>query len=194
MGQDENYDPLTGVLTIKWAREKLDFLVAHSSQVALIMIDVDRMKLLNDTYGHYRGDEELIRIAREIEKISGANTDALVCRFGGDEFLIVLNEASSETAHQIAEKIRASQKPIFIRSDEKEIAALTLSIGIAHFPTHVSTSEGLMRAADLALIKAKDSGRLPDGTPYIGRNRVMAIGDFLDEFPEQSAKFLNQPE
>ncbi len=100
----------------------------------------------------------------------------------------MLPDASLEMAREVAETIRASRKPIFVVPDKKEIVTLTLSLGIAHFPTHASGAQNLLEAADLACFKAK-GGRLPDGTRY-GSNRVMAIGDFWDEFPDQSARFL----
>ena len=186
--QNEERDQLTGLRKGKWVFERLENILGHNGQIVLILIDIDHFKAFNDGQGHQRGDEKIVEIARGIEKLSGANS--LVFRWGGDEFGVILYESSLEKAREIGEVIRANQKLIFVTPDQKEIATLTLSLGIAHFPTHVTNAENLARAADLALLKAKDGGRLPDGTSYVGRNRVMAIGDFWDEFPEQSARFL----
>lgn len=193
--QNQNRDELTGVWNRKYALERLESAVGKCAQVALIYADIDRLKSFNDQMGHIAGDEKIIEIAREIENLSGENS--LVFRFGGDEFGVILPETSLEKARQIAETIRAHRKPFPLMVweskmtyDKKEIAALTLSLGVAHYPTHVSSAQNLFHAADVALLKAKRGGRLPDGTSYIGRNRVMAIGDFWDEFPEQSARFL----
>ncbi|MBW3637761.1 MAG: GGDEF domain-containing protein [Armatimonadetes bacterium] len=187
--QNEERDPMTGLWKGKWVVERLENILGHNGQIALLLIDIDRFKAFNDQQGHERGDEKIVEIAREIESLSGKSS--LVFRLGGDEFGVILYEASLQKAREIAETIRAHRKPESLTThDEKEIAALTLSIGIAHCPDHAQNAQNLVQAADLALLKAKDGGRLPDGTNYIGRNHVMAIGDFWDEFPDQSARFL----
>ncbi|HEX9998220.1 MAG TPA: GGDEF domain-containing protein [Abditibacterium sp.] len=190
--QNEIRDGLTGLLTPKDGLGKLEMAVRNCAEVALVFVDIDYFKTYNEFFGHGSGDEKLVEIAREIENGSGEN--ALVFRYGGDEFGVIFYESPLENARQIAEKIRAARKPVFVTSSGKEVATLTLSLGIAHFPTHVSNAENLLAAAYLALLKAKgegkEGGRWPDGTPYSARNRVMAIGDFLDDFPEQSARFL----
>jgi diguanylate cyclase (GGDEF)-like protein len=186
---NENRDPLTGLWNRKYALERLENAVEDGEQVAFIFIDIDRMKSFNDQRGHQQGDEKIIEIGREIEFSSGRN--ALCSRFGGDEFGVIVFNTTLQEARDLAEKIRAHRKPYLMKTwDGKEVVALTLSLGIAHFPTHVINSQNLLYAVEIALLKAKRGGRLPDGTPYIGRNRVMAFGDFLDEFPEQSARFL----
>ena len=195
----ENRDSLTGLWKREYAFGILENILGHNGQVALILIDVDRMHAFQnyvgraeDYRGYSKGDKKLIEIAREIESLSGKNSH--VFRYGGDEFGVILYETSLEEAREVAEKIRAHRASFFVESGEKQIETLTLSLGIAHFPTHVSNAENLLAAADLALLKAKgqgkEGGRWPDGTPYSARNRAMAIGDFLDDFPEESVKFL----
>ncbi|HEX8464760.1 MAG TPA: GGDEF domain-containing protein [Abditibacterium sp.] len=184
---NQNRDPLTGLWKHRYAFEKLKEAVATCSQVALIFIDIDHLKSFNDQWNHNLGDERIIEIARGIEATVG--DDCLACRYGGDEFLVIMPQCSLQKACEVAESLRAQRKPVFVTPDKTEVAALTLSLGLAHFPKHVSSAEGLIYAADLALLKAKRGGRLPDGTTYTGRNRVMVIGDFLDEFPHQSAVF-----
>ena len=168
--------------------------VENCAQVALIFIDIDRLHPFNHQSGHSLGDKNINEIAREIETASGENT--LVIRYGGDEFGVILPEVSLETAREIAEIIRLHRQAFFVEVNGKSVETLTLSLGIAHFPTHASSAQNLLEAADLALLKAKgegkQGGRWPDGTHYTGRNRVIAIGDFLDDFPEQSARFLRQ--
>ncbi len=188
----EHRDPLTGVCNRKYVFGIADGILGHNGQIALILIDVDRMKPYQDAFGFGEGDKRLKEIAREIELLSGENP--LVFRYGGDEFGVILYESSLETARKIAETIRAHRQPIMVKWREGIVETLTLSLGIAHFPTQVSSWENLLDAAYLALLKAKGEGkhggRRLDGTPYIARNRVMAIGDFFDDFPEQSARFL----
>lgn len=190
---DENRDPLTGLATWKHVQGILPGILNGNGQVALIFVDVDHFKDYNEFFGALRGDEKLVEIGRGIQSSSGEG--ALVFRFGGDEFGIILVEASLDDAREVAEGIRCSSDEVRLTLwDKTEYRMLTLSLGIAHFPTHVSNAENLLRAADLALMKAKGQGkrggRWSDGTPYTGRNRAMAIGDFRDDFPEQSAEFL----
>ncbi len=185
-------DSLTGLPTSRAGLAFLDDSVEHNSQVALLLCDVDRLMYVNAEFGHLRGDEELRRIARDLERVCAPSP---VFRFGGDEFVIVLPEQSLEGAREVAARILASQPPVEILATSvgrgTPIATLSFSIGIALFPTHALSAEKLLHAADIALLKAKDGGRLPDGTAYSGRNRAMAWGDFLDEFLDQSAQFLN---
>ncbi len=183
----ESLDALTGLGNLRAARSLLENLIESEQQFALLYCDVDLFKWVNEMLGHYRGDEELCRIARDLERICWPFP---VFRTSGDEFLIVLPEHSSEQAREVAEQILASQRPfaVFIEGYGE---SLTFSIGFALFPDHALDAEKLLQAADVALWKAKSGGRLSDGTPYVGRNRVMTWGDFLDEFPDQSARFLN---
>ena len=134
-----------------------------------------------------RGDEELCRIARDLERICAPYP---VCRFGGDEFVIILHEVSLEAAREVADKILASQPPQQAPSGGGT-PFMSFSIGFALFPTHATNAENLLIVADMALFRAKESGRLPDGTAYTGRNRAMTWGDFLDESSDQSTRFSN---
>lgn len=185
----ENVDALTGLANWKYVRGILPGILGHNGQVALILIDINRFKAFQDFHGREKGTAKLKEIARAIADCCGSET--LVFRFGGDEFGAILYEASLEQARELAEEIRAQHTPVWVEVGGKTVSTNTLSLGIAHFPTHVSSAEDLIVAADLALLKARQDGRLSDGTAYVGENRVMAIGDFVDEFPEQSAKFLN---
>ncbi|BCM91045.1 diguanylate cyclase DosC [Abditibacteriota bacterium] len=183
----EKRDPLTGLFSRRTGHEILSNFVEHFSRVALLLCDVDRFKSLNECFGHMRGDEELCRIARDLERICAPYP---VCRMGGDEFIIVLHEVSLQQARDVADKILASQPPQLVPAGG-EAPFMSFSIGFALFPIQATSAEHLLHAADVALLKVKRGGRLPDGTPYTGRNRAMTWGDFLDEFPEQSARFLN---
>jgi diguanylate cyclase (GGDEF)-like protein len=142
-----------------------------------------------DHFGLPEGDARLKEIAREIEEFSGEG--ALVFRYGGDEFGVILYESSLEKAREVAETIRARRVPVEIQTKPFPTVALTLSLGIAHFPTDAPSEKYLFWAAELALLRAKRMGQLPFGlTSSIGRNRVMAISDFRDDFPLQSAECL----
>jgi len=186
---DKSHDALTEIWNRQTGLVALEKAVEEKRNVGLILCDVDHTKRFNDQFGHAKGDEKLIEIARSIQLCAGADT--VTCRFGGDAFLVVCPDLSLAETKQRAEAIHDHQQPISLGEEGKEkFLSLTFSIGVAHFPTHVENAEALLWAADLALLKAKRPGRLPDGTAYTGRNRVMAIGDFLDEFPHESARFL----
>jgi len=182
-------DALTCLFSRQAAMGILHKSLEHNGQVALLFCDVDQLRYLNVEFGHERGDAELQRIARDLERTCAPYP---VYRFGGDEFLVILPEHSLEQARQMAERILASQPPFVVLHDGvRPVETLSLSIGFALFPTHALSAEKLFWAADIALLKAKRGGRLPDGMPYSGRNRALTWGDFLDEFPHQSAEFLN---
>lgn len=182
-------DALTGLISWQTAKAILQDSLEHNGQVALLYCDVDRISNFNAEFGHKRGDAELQRIARDLERICAPYP---VCRLGGEEFLIILQEHSLEQAREVAEQILASQPPLLVLHDGvRLVETLSFSIGLALFPTHALSAENLLRAADIALLKAKRGGRLPDGAPYSGRNRALTWGEFLDEFPQESAQFLN---
>lgn len=182
-----NRDPLTGLMSRQTGLEILSNFVERFDSVALLFCDVDHFYTINEMLGHIRGDEELCRIARDLERICAPSP---VCRMGGDEFAIVLHEVSLQQAREVADKILAFQPPQMMPV-AGQAPFMSFSIGIARFPTHATNAENLLIMADKALMKAKEGGRLPDGTPYTARNRAMTWGDFLDESPHESARFLN---
>jgi len=182
-------DPLTGVGSGRASQEVLHASIEHNRPVGLLLCDVDNLRYINAEFGPERADAELRRIARDLERICAP---CPVFRLGGDEFLVILHERSPEQTRDLAQRILKSQPPLTVWHDGvRPVETLSLSIGFALFPTHALTAENLLRATDIALLKSKDGGRLPDGTPYVGRNHALTWGDFLDEFPEQSAEFLN---
>ncbi|CAM6240500.1 Diguanylate cyclase DosC [Enterobacter hormaechei] len=126
------------------------------TKLSTLLIDVDKFKQINDTWGHNTGDEIL-------RKVSGAFYDNVrtcdyVFRYGGDEFLIVLTEISEVDALRIAERIRRRVEKIKVNSPIGDIIPLSLSIGVAMFNGHPDY-ERLIQAADEALYGAKRRGR-----------------------------------
>ncbi len=186
-------DSLTGLGSRHAFLQTLEGSLRFCGRVALLLCDVDRFKVWNDAFGHKRGDRELRRIARDLKQICAPFQ---VFRFGGDEFVIVLHEHSIEQAREVAAQILASQVPRVVLVNGAPVEAMSFSIGFALFPDHALDAEKLLAAADVALMKLKGQGGprgplLPDGTPLPRGNRALAWGDFLDEFPDQSAGFLN---
>ena len=122
------------------------------------MIDVDHFKKYNDRQGHPAGDEALRTVARII---SEDRRQVDVCaRYGGEEFAIVLHDVTRDSAVEIADKIRARVASASIaHADKQPLGRLTVSIGVAACPQDAQTAEGLLEAADVALYRAKKSGR-----------------------------------
>ena len=153
-------DQLTGLLNKQTTEELITSLLEKDhkkkSKGALLMIDVDKFKHVNDTYGHIAGDRVLMAIGNIIhESFKGMD---IAGRIGGDEFMVYLRDIdSSSTALQLAAKISDRARHLF--PDEPLGKCVSLSIGIALFPEHSKNFEDLYRAADKALYYVKERGR-----------------------------------
>jgi diguanylate cyclase (GGDEF)-like protein len=140
-----------------WRAERaLDAARRSGHQVALLMIDIDRFKVINDTLGHTAGDELLLEMARRLREC--VRDDDTVARLGGDEFTIILSELRHpEDAVGVAQKILAAvQEPLSIGATPIVVSA---SIGIAIYPEDGLDPESLLRNADSAMYRAKEEGR-----------------------------------
>lgn len=120
------------------------------------MIDSDSLKQINDRFGHRAGDRHLQALANIIT--ANVREDDLAVRYAGDEFLVVLPDADRAGAKAVAERICASVANHRMRIQETLVVA-TVSIGVAVYPDDAVTAEGLFRAADLAMYRAKHGGR-----------------------------------
>jgi diguanylate cyclase (GGDEF)-like protein/PAS domain S-box-containing protein len=153
-------DPLTNLYNRRYLSEtlerELDRARREGYPVSLMMVDIDAFKQVNDTYGHFAGDLVLKHLASHLTR--QARPSDLVCRLGGDEFLLVFPNTCVMVAVERAAQCCASFKESAVVFDQVEIRA-TLSIGIALFPDHGATSQGLIAAADRAMYAAKTNGR-----------------------------------
>ncbi len=153
---DAGHDHLTGLVNrrtlMRAVEHELDF---HSGPIALLLVDVDRFKTINDALGHPEGDRLLETIASRLR--STMRLDDVVCRLGGDEFAILLRPPVSEReARSSAERILAMVgEPVFL-GDQPVATSVSIGIGFSQAGT---TLESLLREADAALYKAKTEGR-----------------------------------
>ena len=149
-------DPLTNLYNRRFLRDYLSRelmrAARESIRVAVIMIDLDRFKRVNDTAGHAAGDFVLTEIATLLKRhIRGTD---IACRYGGEEFTLVLPNATLQSARRRGEAICSA-----IREKGGQLMGVTASLGVAIFPDHATEPAPLLRAADKALYDAKSRGR-----------------------------------
>jgi len=154
------HDPLTGLYNRRYLAEMLEREITRSERegnpLSIIVSDIDHFKDINDTYGHQVGDQFLIKIAGLMA--GSTRKSDFVCRYGGEEFVLVLPGASPESAERRAEKIRQKCAEIVIIHEGRPLR-LTMSFGVASYPRHGSNAEETIIKADKALYKSKQRGR-----------------------------------
>jgi diguanylate cyclase (GGDEF)-like protein len=153
-------DPKTGVLNAGAWQGEAALAIARAQRrrepLAVLLADVDHFKKVNDTHGHLTGDAVLRTLAAEMRQ-QVRETD-LVGRFGGEEFVILLAATTAEEACQVAERVRRGAGVVKVLTDDK-IVGVTVSIGVAALGTHGADLFELLAAADIALYRAKNTGR-----------------------------------
>jgi diguanylate cyclase (GGDEF)-like protein len=129
----------------------------NKAEFSVLMLDVDHFKLFNDTYGHEAGDN----ILREVAEIfrQSVRAEDIICRYGGEEFVIILPETAPDAALERSETIRQRVKEMRMRFRGEALRELTISIGVAVYPHSGDTLEEMLRASDRALYIAKQRGR-----------------------------------
>lgn len=156
-----NTDSVTGLNNHRHFQERLaiEFSRAarYGSKLSLLMIDIDHFKLFNDMNGHPSGDNALREIAGIIAE--QARDVDIAARYGGEEFAVILPETGSAQANILAERIRNAAETCVFEQTSPQCNKLTLSIGVAEFPSHCSDRASLLRAADGALYQSKMMGR-----------------------------------
>lgn len=153
-------DSLTGLFNRRYLEESLEREQYRSERnktpLGIIMIDIDHFKRFNDTYGHDAGDAVLHAIGLFLQQnVRGSD---IACRYGGEEFVLILTEASIEVTRQRAEHLCEAVKKLQVQYDHQPLA-VTFSLGLAVFPDHGSTVHAVLQAADAALYRAKEEGR-----------------------------------
>jgi diguanylate cyclase (GGDEF)-like protein/PAS domain S-box-containing protein len=154
-------DSLTGLYNRRYLTEALDREIRRAARgqrhLAVVLLDVDGFKGLNDTYGHEAGDTFLRELGTFLQK--RVREEDVACRYGGDEFIIVLTETSLEAARKRARQLRDGIKTLSIPHRGQYLTPPTVSLGAALYPDNGATADELIRAADDALYKAKARGR-----------------------------------
>ena len=154
-------DVLTGLYNRRYLEEVLDREMRRAGRAAqtlgVLMLDLDHFKRFNDTYGHEAGDAVLRETATFLLK--NVRAEDFVCRFGGEEFVIILPTADVEGSHARAERLRSKMGELAILYQGRSLGKVTFSVGVAEFPAHGMSPQELMAAADAALYEAKRGGR-----------------------------------
>ena len=154
-------DHLTGLFNRRYLEESLEREIRRSVRsgqtIGLILVDVDQFKDVNDAWGHAAGDLLLGELGQLFKsQVRGGD---IACRYGGDEFVIVLPEASRQATRQRAERLRKAVNGLRLEYHGHPLYPITMSAGVAIYPQHASSGAALLKAADAALYRAKDAGR-----------------------------------
>ena len=159
--QESIRDPLTDLFNRRYMEESLERKVLRALRnqqpVGIIMLDIDHFKRINDTYGHATGDAVLRQLGDVLKEHTRG--DDIACREGGDEFTLILPEATREQTRLRAEQLRQDFKTLRIQHGGQVLDSITLSFGVAAYPDHGATRDAVLRAADTALYRAKHAGR-----------------------------------
>lgn len=125
--------------------------------LALVFADMDHLRDVNNTYGHLAGDQALAAVALAMQR--AAPPDAMACRFGGEEFVLLLPGYDKNRAATVAERVRRAVAESTVQLESGESIRVTVSLGVAAYPVDAKTEEELIKAADEAVYEAKNSGR-----------------------------------
>jgi diguanylate cyclase (GGDEF)-like protein len=154
-------DALTGLYNRRFLEESLNREMARCKRngtvFGVLMMDLDHFKRINDTFGHDAGDSVLRSIAQALQENSRESD--IACRFGGEEFIIVLPDTGREGAAIRAERILAVVRGLHVTHNDKPLGSITVSLGLAMYPQNGETVKAIVQSADKALYAAKGAGR-----------------------------------
>lgn len=154
-------DALTGLRNRRYLDESLEREIAlaqrHGNALSLVLCDIDHFKRFNDTHGHAAGDQVLRLVARQLGAV--VRQSDIACRYGGEEFVILIPAAAAEVCIERVEALRRQIACIDIEHDGRPLGRITLSAGVASWPEQVNDPRQLLAAADQALYRAKQQGR-----------------------------------
>jgi diguanylate cyclase (GGDEF)-like protein/PAS domain S-box-containing protein len=154
-------DPLTGLFNRRFLMESFNKEIARASRkktnISIVMIDIDHFKKFNDEWGHAAGDELLTRLGKFF--MENIRESDIACRYGGEEFVILMPEINASTAFNRIDKMREEVKKLKVHYDNQLLPHIALSMGISEYPANGNGVDELLRLADEALYKAKQEGR-----------------------------------
>ena len=154
-------DPLTGLFNRRYLEASLEREAQRAQRqqqpLSVLMLDLDNFKRFNDRFGHDAGDALLAHFGALLQSL--VRSEDVACRYGGEEFTVVMHETNAEQALTRAEQICAATRAMEVQHRGQQLDTITVSIGIATLPAHGNSPEELLRKADLALYAAKRGGR-----------------------------------
>ena len=154
-------DPLTELFNRRYMEESLERELhrakRNNSPIGIVMFDIDNFKKFNDTAGHDAGDKVLQALAGLMK--AQIREEDIACRFGGEEFILILPEMMLDKVRDRAEDLRLRTQALTLTHKNKPLGPITISLGVSLYPMHGATSEVLIKSADKALYRAKNSGK-----------------------------------
>ena len=154
-------DPLTGLFNRRYMEKSLQQELyraeRHQKSLGIIMLDIDHFKSFNDNFGHEAGDIVLQELGKFLQ--NSIRKSDIACRYGGEELMLILPEASLEITEQRAEQIRLGVKQLRVQYGRQYLGQITISLGVACFPEQGLSGDAVIQAADSALYRAKKQGR-----------------------------------
>ncbi|HEV2323184.1 MAG TPA: diguanylate cyclase [Terracidiphilus sp.] len=154
-------DPLTGLYNRRYLAEMMEReirrAVRSEQSLGVLMLDLDHFKKFNDTYGHDAGDTVLREAASFLTR--SIRVEDIVCRYGGEEFVVILPTADLNASQARAERIRSKMRELAVLHQGQSLGMITASVGVAALPQHGTSPKALLEAADAALYRAKREGR-----------------------------------
>jgi diguanylate cyclase (GGDEF)-like protein len=176
-------DQLTGLFNRRYMEEFMERELHHAKRnnapIGIIMFDIDNFKVFNDTAGHDAGDKVLQALAALIK--SQVRDEDIACRFGGEEFILILPEMPLDKIKERAEDLRSKTQALVLTHKDKPLGPITISLGVSIFPLNGATAEVLIKSADQAMYRAKQSGK----------NRVV-VSDIAE--PSKANGKISKPE
>jgi diguanylate cyclase (GGDEF)-like protein len=154
-------DPLTGLFNRRYMEETLIREISRANRqgtpLGIIMLDLDHFRRFNNVFGHEAGDLALQEVGQFLQK--NIRKEDIACRYGGEEFTLILPGASLEASKQRAEILRHNVQNLKINYKDKKLDNISFSLGVAIYPDHGQTQDDVIQAADEALYRAKHAGR-----------------------------------
>ncbi|CAG0998123.1 Response regulator PleD [Burkholderiales bacterium] len=154
-------DPLTGLLHRRYMEEQLAALLfrarRRTTPLSALMLDLDDFRRVNDTAGHSAGDAVLKAVGQLLAK--NVRREDSACRYGGDEFVLILPDMTAETAQRRAEVLRTQLRELKVSANGRAVGPITASLGVASYPGHADNPQSLLGAAEQALSRAQALGR-----------------------------------